>query len=209
MWRSLREPVHQPQAAGREAQLRVGDGARPRGRRQGLRTFCVFVSLSNATQLLIVCMFWFLQQSSCESPLCNVFIYIRQHSWYVPPYLQAMKLNVNSGESFKFTEDQIYCSSPEFVARPGAVVSTELIGFTKAVWRWSELSFSIMVICMIRSCFQFWCGIHQNITRPFVSICAGGSVHDEHSWSLGGSSGKEWSYVWFLLSLSSESPKHK
>lgn len=33
----------------------------------------------------------------------------------------AVKLNVNSGESFKFTEDQIYCSSPEFVARPGAV----------------------------------------------------------------------------------------
>ena len=36
---------------------------------------------------------------------------------------QAMKLDVNSGETHKFTEDKLYCSGPEFVARPGAVVS--------------------------------------------------------------------------------------
>ncbi|KAG0726478.1 Carotenoid isomerooxygenase [Chionoecetes opilio] len=32
----------------------------------------------------------------------------------------AIKLNVHSGESHNFTEDQLYCSSPEFVARPGS-----------------------------------------------------------------------------------------
>lgn len=32
----------------------------------------------------------------------------------------AMKLNISSGETHKFTEDKLYVSGPEFVARPGA-----------------------------------------------------------------------------------------
>lgn len=33
----------------------------------------------------------------------------------------VMKVNLSSGETHKFTEDRLYCSSPQFVARPGAV----------------------------------------------------------------------------------------
>lgn len=41
-------------------------------------------------------------------------------------FSQVMKLDVTSGETWKFSEDHIYCAAPEFIGRPDAVVSKRL-----------------------------------------------------------------------------------
>lgn len=40
--------------------------------------------------------------------------------------LQVMKLDVTSGETWKFSEEHIYCAAPVFISRPDAVVSKRL-----------------------------------------------------------------------------------